>query len=80
MDLDNGNTFWRDALAKEMKNVRVAFKPYEGNHTPAEVRKGLAKDLIGFTEIKCHIVFDVKMVSDTIEKSHFTQHSNTNQS
>jgi hypothetical protein len=26
LDKKNGNTFWADAIAKEMKDVRVAFK------------------------------------------------------
>jgi hypothetical protein len=28
-DLENGNKFWELAIAKEMKNVRVAFKSLE---------------------------------------------------
>jgi hypothetical protein len=27
----NGNTLWTDAIAKEMKNVRVAFDMKEGD-------------------------------------------------
>ena len=26
IDKENGNTLWQDAIAKEMRNVRVAFK------------------------------------------------------
>ena len=26
LDAKNGNTFWADAIAKEMENVRVGFK------------------------------------------------------
>jgi len=25
LDKINGNNFWRDAIAKEMKNVKIAF-------------------------------------------------------
>jgi len=68
LDKKNGNTFWRDALMKEMKNVRVAFYAHEG-HTADQVRRGEAKTLIGFNEIKCHIIFDVKM--DFTRKARF---------
>ena len=30
LDKENGNTLWYDANAKEMKNVRVAFKEWKG--------------------------------------------------
>lgn len=51
IDAENGNTLWRDAIEKEMKNVRVAFKVQEGD------------DVIppNYEYIKCHMVFDVKM-------------------
>ena len=51
IDKENGNTLWQDAINKEMKNVQVAFKPLEdGEKIP-----------VGYQEIKCHMVFDVKM-------------------
>jgi hypothetical protein len=31
LDKTNGNNFWTDVIAKEMKNVRVAFDVLEGN-------------------------------------------------
>jgi hypothetical protein len=37
---------------KEMKNVRPAFEVWEG---PAD------KILSGYQQIKCHLIFDVKM-------------------
>ena len=43
-----------------MKNVCVAYKPHV-SHTPGEIRKGKAKELIGYTEISCRMIFDVKM-------------------
>ena len=53
LDIDrrNGATFWRDAIAKEMKNNAVAFNVLENR---SEVP-------VGFKEIKCHMVFDIKM-------------------
>ena len=50
LDEKNGNTFWRDAIAKEYENVMVAFKKLEeGEVVPP-----------GYTEITCHLVFEVK--------------------
>eukprot|EP00984_Skeletonema_dohrnii_P018105 scaffold8364_cov75-Skeletonema_dohrnii-CCMP3373.AAC.1 len=63
LDKQNGNTFWEDAIKKEMKNVRVSYRVHE-DQTPEEVRHGKAKKLIGFTEISCRIIFDVKMNFD----------------
>ena len=49
----NGNTLWAMAIAKEMKNVRVAFKILrDGERSP-----------VGYQFIKCHGIFDVKMDS-----------------
>lgn len=42
---------WWETICKEMKNVRIAFEEYNGK----------IKDLIGYQEVKVHIVFDVKM-------------------
>jgi hypothetical protein len=51
IDRKNGNTFWRDAIAKEMYNVGVAFEVLEeGATAPA-----------GWSKVTGHIVFDVKM-------------------
>ena len=51
IDGENGNTFWQDAIAKEMRNVKCAFSPCEeGEAVPN-----------GYTFVKCHLVFDVKM-------------------
>ena len=57
LDKKNGSTLWRDALKKEMANVQVAFHAHE-DHTTDQARRGEAKKLIGFIEIKCHIIFD----------------------
>ena len=51
LDKKNGNTLWADSIAKEMKNVRIAFKILEnGERIP-----------IGYQRMRCHIIFDVKM-------------------
>jgi hypothetical protein len=46
LDKVNGNTLWTDAVAKEMKNVRVAFDTKEGDVQ---------------APVQCHGIFDVKM-------------------
>ena len=51
IDARNGNTLWRDALKKEMYNVRVAFEILdEGAHAPH-----------GWKEVTRHLVRDVRM-------------------
>ena len=52
LDKENGNTLWWDAICKEMKNVRIAFEKWE---------KGEGEIPKAYTEIKCHMVFDVKL-------------------
>ena len=51
IDNETGTTFWQDALAKEMKGVRKAFKILEEDDTHP----------VGYTKVSCHLVFDVKM-------------------
>lgn len=51
LDAQNGNTLRWDAIMSEMKNVRPAFEAHEGD----------IKDLVGYQEIKCHVIFDVKL-------------------
>ena len=52
IDAKCGNTLWWDAICKEMKNVRPVFEVFEGDvhQLPG-----------GFQEIKCHMIFDVKI-------------------
>ncbi len=51
LDKKNGNTFWADAIAKEMKDVCVTFKIlHDGQSVP-----------IGYQKIPCHMIFDIKM-------------------
>ena len=52
IDKRNGNTKWRDAIAREMKNVRIAFNllgPQDSTPPPVH-------EFVG-----THLVFDVKM-------------------
>lgn len=51
LDEKNGNTFWADAIKKEMFNVGIAFEILDDNqHIPP-----------GWKENSVHLVFDVKM-------------------
>jgi hypothetical protein len=48
---DNDNTLWKDAVRKEMKNVRIAFKIINGEESVPPT----------YQDIPCHMIFDVKM-------------------
>jgi hypothetical protein len=60
--------FWRKAVNKEMAKVKIAWATHDG-HTPQQVREGKVPQFIGFQEISCHIVFDIKM--DFTRKARF---------
>jgi hypothetical protein len=61
IDEETNTTFWTDAIKKELKKANVAFEFCE-DWTPEQVRQGLARgDFVGYQEIKCHMVFDIKM-------------------
>ena len=51
LDKENGNTFWRDAIRKEMKNTEVAFKFLDDGEKPPP----------GYECAPLHLIFDVKM-------------------
>ncbi len=51
LDHKNGNTLWADAIAKEMREVRIAFNILpDGCSVP-----------IGYQKVPCHMIFDMKM-------------------
>ena len=51
IDNRNGNTYWRQAIQKEMKNVMVAFDILDSGE----------KASTQFKELGVHLIFDVKM-------------------
>ena len=51
IDRRNGNTFWQDAIDKEMYNVGAAFKILEDDEALP----------VGYTKSSGHMIFDVKM-------------------
>jgi hypothetical protein len=68
IDKMTGTDYWEWAIKKEMAKVSMAYKAREGI-TPDDVQKGKVLEMRGFQEIKCHIVFDVKM--DFTRKARF---------
>ena len=55
LNSETGTTLWHDAIMKEMKHVRPAFKPWDVSVEDAQNK------LRGYQKIRCHIIFDVKM-------------------
>jgi Reverse transcriptase (RNA-dependent DNA polymerase) len=53
IDRETNTTYWQDAIALEIKNVDVAFQDLEENE----------KVPVGYQQIKCHMIFDVKVGS-----------------
>ena len=51
IDTKNSNQLWRDALAKEMKNVGVAFDMFEAHESVP----------VGWTKASCYLTWDVKI-------------------
>ena len=74
IDTLNDNHFWRNSIEKELKTVCVAYKPYKQNGeniTPEQIRAERQKHLIGYKEITCHFVFDVKLDGSFTRKARF---------
>jgi hypothetical protein len=67
-DLENGNTLWWDAICKEMRNVRPAFEVWD---------KPIGEIPIGYKEVKCHLIFDVKMGENFRRKARFVAGGHT---
>jgi hypothetical protein len=66
LDKENDNTLWQDAVRKEMKNFRIAFKILNGEEAPPPT----------YQEIRCHMIFDVKM-EDFWRKARFVAGGHT---
>ena len=58
IDKETGTDFWQKAIEKELRKVKIAWEVRDDLDLN-EVHKG--KQLVGFTEIACHMVSDVKM-------------------
>ena len=73
-DKFTGNDFWRKAIIKEMSKIKIAWKVDDG-HTPSEARASMATEFVGFQEVGCHLIFDVKM--DFTRKARFVTGGHT---
>jgi hypothetical protein len=51
VDTENGNSLWMDAKHLEMKNLRMAFKEYDGD----------PNSFVGYIQITGHLVFNVML-------------------
>jgi hypothetical protein len=68
IDRQTWTDHWQRELNKEMSKVIVMWNASD-NITPNDVQPGKVKNMIGFHEIGCHIVFDIKM--DFMRKARF---------
>jgi hypothetical protein len=68
IDCTMNTDFWRKAINKEMPKIKIAWATHD-RYTPQQVREGKVAEFIGFQEIGCHIVFDIKM--DFTRKARF---------
>jgi hypothetical protein len=59
LDKKNGNNLWREAIDKEMSNIQVALEILPKGKRPNP----------GYKQIRCHIIFDVKV--DMTRKARF---------
>jgi hypothetical protein len=66
LDKENDNTFWQDAVRKEMNNIRIAFKILNGEESVPPT----------YQEIRCHMIIDVKM-EDSRRKKRFVAGGHT---
>lgn len=51
IDKEEGNTYWKDAIAQEMRKIEDAFELYGGD--PSK--------LVGYQKITTHFIFDIKL-------------------
>ena len=72
LDEKNNNNYWRVAIEKEMSRVRIAFEKWTGGNTREEAKRRL----VGYQEVRCHMIFDVKM-SGLIRKARLVAGSHT---
>jgi Reverse transcriptase (RNA-dependent DNA polymerase) len=68
IDLENGDTLWWDAICKEMRNVRPAFETWD---------KSVEEIPVGYQQVRCHLIFDVKMGENFRRKARFVAGGHT---
>jgi Reverse transcriptase (RNA-dependent DNA polymerase) len=75
IDEKTGTDFWRKALGKEMNNVKVAWMAADGV-SPEQAQTGKESSMIGYQEIRCHVIFDVNKM-DFTRKARFVAGGHT---
>ena len=60
-----------------MKNVHIAFQKWDGGGPEVAREASKSGSLIGYQEIKCHMVFDIKMDGDLTRKAYFVAGGHT---
>ena len=68
IDKETGTDFWRRSIENKMLNLQYTFQGEEGL-TTEETRKG--KVIIRFQDIKCHLIFDIKLDGKLTRKARF---------
>ena len=68
LDQENGDSQWWEAICNEMRNVRLALEVWE---------KGVEHIPPGYQQIKCHMIFDVKMGENFRHKARFVAGGHT---
>ena len=61
IDAQNGNTYWQDAINKEMAQIMTALVEHEGS----------ADDLVGYQGITGHLIFDIKLGENFCRKARY---------
>ena len=67
IERETGTDFWWKAIQKELSKVMVALE-FDESMTPEQLRQDKSA-YVGFQEIACHMIFDVKM--DLTRKARF---------
>ena len=80
IDARTGTLHWTNAIKKEMKKILElrAFRTWEGG-TPEQLRKQQVH-LPGYSEIGCHMIFDIKMDGKFTRKARFVANGNETES
>ena len=74
IDKENVNTLWYTAIQKEMNDVHVAFEAWE-EVSLDDSRHG--QNLVGYQEIRCHMIFYIKMDRRLTRKACYVSFSQT---
>ena len=74
IDKENVNILWYTNIQKEMKNFHVAFENWEKGSLDDSSH---GQKLVGYQEIRCHMIFDIKMDGQFTSKAHYVAGGHT---